>query len=61
MEIAELSKIIVDNGIAIACVLYLIYFQHNTMTKMNETLNQVVSKLSNIDNRLDKIEEEVKK
>lgn len=34
----ELIKIIADNGIAIVCVAYLIYFQHTTMSNMIETL-----------------------
>lgn len=43
---AELIKIISENGIAICCVAYLIYFQSTTMREMTKTLQEISNKLA---------------
>lgn len=45
---SELIKVIADNGIGIVCVAYLIYFQHNTMTKMLDTLATIKSDIKDL-------------
>lgn len=49
----EVVNLIVQNGLGVCCVAYLIYFQHTTMSKMLDTL-------TGIDKRLMLIEEKLK-
>lgn len=49
----NLIKLIVDNGLSVVCVAYLMYFQHTTMTKMLETLNSIKERLIVIENTLE--------
>ena len=49
----DLINLIVNNGIGVVCVAYLMYFQSTTMKEMINTLKT-------IDERLIKIEEELK-
>lgn len=46
-------KLIVDNGISIVCVAYLIYFQSTTMKKMQEILSLIEQRLAKIETKLD--------
>lgn len=46
----QLIKLIVDNGISVVCVAYLIYFQHTTMSKMLDTLSGIKERLIVIEN-----------
>lgn len=48
-----LIKLIVDNGISVVCVAYLIYFQSTTMTRMLSTLNLISERLAKIETKLD--------
>lgn len=48
----ELVKIIADNGIAVICVAYLIYFQSTTMKDMTKALNGINTRLSLIEDKL---------
>lgn len=41
----QLIQLIVDNGISVVCVAYLIYFQHTTMSKMLDTLSSIKERL----------------
>ena len=41
----QLIELIVDNGISVVCVAYLIYFQHTTMSKMLDTLSGIKERL----------------
>lgn len=50
----ELIKLLVDNGIGVACVAYLIYFQCTTMKEMLGTLNSINNRLTAIETTLDK-------
>ena len=68
MEVKELIDYIFQYGVGIACLLYLMYFQSTTMkdlTKnqqdLNETLKEVSTNLTNINLRLDDIEDKVNK
>ena len=45
----ELIKLLVDNGIGVACVAYLIYFQSTTMKEILATLNSINSRLTVIE------------
>lgn len=48
-----LIKLMVDNGISVVCVAYLIYFQSTTMTRMLSTLNLISERLAKIETKLD--------
>ena len=49
----DLVKLIVDNGIGVMCVAYLIYFQSTTMKDMTRALNSINTRLSVIEDNLD--------
>lgn len=57
----ELINLIVNNGIGIVCVAYLIYFQSTTMKEMNKTLDNVNENLTRMNERLSSIENQVGK
>lgn len=48
----EIADIIVNNGIGIGCVIYLIYFQSTTMKEMLTTLNSINNRLSVIETKV---------
>jgi len=48
-----LIKLIVDNGISVVCVAYLIYFQATTMKSMQGILNGINERLARIETKLD--------
>ena len=50
----DLIKLLVDNGISVVCVAYLIYFQSTTMKSMLATLNTINQRLSIIETKLDR-------
>lgn len=47
--VEDLIKLIVDNGIGVACVMYMIYFQNTTMKEMLTTLNGINTRLAVIE------------
>ena len=49
----EIVNLFVNNGIGVACVIYLIYFQNTTMTKMLDALNSINTRLSIIEEKLE--------
>ena len=52
----ELIDLITNNGIGIVCVGYLIYFQSTTMKSISESLSNLVTNLSIMNERLLQIE-----
>lgn len=49
----EVVELITNNGIGIVCVAYLIYFQSTTMQKILDALNNMNSRLSVIEDKLE--------
>ena len=49
----EIINVIVNNGMGVVCVAYLIYFQHTTMTKMLETLTAIDKRLAIIESKVE--------
>lgn len=49
----ELVNLIVQNGIGVGCVVYLIYFQSTTMKEMLGTLNGINERLILIEEKLE--------
>lgn len=56
-----LIKLIVDNGIGIVCVGYLIYFQATTMRDMNKTLSNMNTNLTLLSEKIGNIEDTINK
>ena len=46
-------KLLVDNGISVVCVAYLIYFQATTMKSMQSVLNSISERSARIETKLD--------
>ena len=68
MEIKELIDFIFQYGVGIACLIYLMIFQMTTMKdltknqgELNLTLKEVNTNLTNINLRLDDIEDKIRK
>ena len=57
----EIINLLVNNGIGVVCVAYLIYFQSTTMKEMNKTLDNVNDNLTRMNERLSSIENQVGK
>ena len=60
MELKQLIDYIVQNGIGIICVAYLIYFQSTTMKEMLKTLGTINERLTIIESHVG-IKEKIKK
>jgi hypothetical protein len=58
MDIKTIIDYIVQNGLGVVCVVYMIYFQNTTMKEMLNTLTSINTRLSIIE---DKMEREHKK
>ena len=48
----EIIQLIVDNGIGVACVIYLIYFQSTTMKEMLASLKVIGERLTAIETKI---------
>lgn len=55
-EIKAMVDIIVQNGIGIVCVVYMIYFQLTTMKEMSGTLNKMNTSLELLNERMENLE-----
>ena len=53
----ELVNIIVNNGVAVACVLYFMHFNSTTLKSLTETVNKVNESLVLFNERLQNIED----
>lgn len=58
MDVKTIIDYVVQNGLGVVCVVYLIYFQNTTMKEMLNTLTSINTRLSIIE---DKMERENKK
>lgn len=56
----DLINLIVNNGIGVVCVAYMIYFQSTTMKKLTENMEENNKVLQSIDVRLSEIEKKGK-
>jgi len=56
MTLQEIINLITSQGIGIACVAYLIYFQNTTMRAMTETLEKINLKLTQIETKIDVVD-----
>ena len=51
----DLIQLIVNNGIGVVCVGYMIYFQLTTMKEMNKTMNEVSTSLKLMNQDIEEI------
>ena len=49
----EIINYIVENGIGVVCVGYLIYFQNTTMKEMLKTLSDISARLAVIEDKME--------
>ena len=56
----DLIQLIVNNGIGVVCVAYMIYFQNSTMKQMNNTLNEITTSLKLMNQDIEEIKNKVK-
>ena len=54
---AKEADLIFNYGVGIACVVYLIYFQNTTMKEMLITLQNINTRLTAIETKIDEIDE----
>ena len=57
----DLIKLIVNNGIGVVCVAYMIYFQLTTMKEMNKTMNEVSTSLKLMNQDIEEIKNKIDK
>ena len=53
----DIVNLIVQNGLGVVCVCYLIYFQQTTMTKLLETMSSIDKRLAIIETKVENNEE----
>lgn len=51
-NVDELINLMVDNGLSVVCVAYLIYFQLTTMKEMLKTLGSINERLTIIESHI---------
>lgn len=51
----DLIQLIVNNGIGVVCVAYMIYFQSTTMKEMNKTLTEITTSLKLMNQDIEEI------
>lgn len=57
----EIAELIFNYGVGFACVAYLIYFQSTTMKDMNNTQIKMIETLNTINTRLSIIEDKLER
>lgn len=55
----DLIQLIVNNGIGVVCVAYMIYFQLTTMKEMNKTLTEITTSLKLMNQDIEEIKNKV--
>lgn len=55
----DLIQLIVNNGIGVVCVGYMIYFQLTTMKEMNKALNEVSTSLKLMNQDIEEIKDKL--
>lgn len=54
----DLINLIINNGIGVVCIAYLIYFQATTMREMLKTLESINTRLTKIETKIEVSREE---
>jgi hypothetical protein len=53
----DIINLLMNNGIGVVCVAYLIYFQNTTMKSMLDALNSINARLSVIEDKIERGEQ----
>lgn len=53
---SDIINLIVNNGLGVVCVAYMIYFQNTTMKEMSKTMQENTNVLKSMDVRLSELE-----
>ena len=61
MLMSDLIQLIVNNGIGVVCVGYMIYFQLTTMKEMNNTMQEVSTSLKLMNQDIEEIKQKLEK
>ncbi len=56
---SDLIQLIVNNGIGVVCIAYMIYFQLTTMKEMNRALNEVSTSLKLMNQDIEEIKNKI--
>lgn len=59
MLMNDIVKLIVDNGIGVICVAYLIYFSATTMKEMSKTLANINTRLEMMNQDIEEIKNKI--
>lgn len=58
-DMGDLIQLIVNNGIGVVCVGYMIYFQLTTMKEMNKTMSEVSTSLKLMNQDIEEIKNKI--
>lgn len=58
---SDLIQLIINNGIGVVCVAYLIYFQSTTMKEMNKNMTEVSTSLRLMNQDIEEIKNKLNK
>lgn len=61
MCMGDIIQLIVNNGIGVVCVAYMIYFQLTTMKEMNKTLSVMTTRLEMMNQDIEDIKNKIDK
>lgn len=53
MVFEDIVKLVMDNGLSIVCVVYLMWYQSNVMQRTIETLSEITNRLTAIETKLE--------
>lgn len=59
-NIQSIVDLVMNNGLGVICVIYMIYFQMTTMKEMSQTISKMNTSLELITDRLENIEDHIK-
>ena len=58
---SDIITLIINNGIGVVCVAYLIYFQSTTMKEMNKNMTEVSTSLRLMNQDIEEIKQKLNK
>lgn len=60
-NIQSIVDLVMNNGLGVICVIYMIYFQMTTMKEMSQTISKMNTSLELITDRLENIEDNMRR
>ena len=59
-SVQNIIDLVINNGLGVVCVIYMIYFQMTTMKEMSQTISKMNTSLELITDRLENIEDHIR-